>query len=116
MERCPLCDTPIERYTERKCFENLKTLAKDSSHFHYGTPYYRYGVCQQFHFLKGELIKTIWNPCYRCNFVDIVQKNGEIVSQGSPRNLALEIRKLRAELASLKTFLGIKEKEVKIEK
>lgn len=107
-EKCPLCASPIEKYTEKKCLESAKEMSKDGSHFHYGIPYYRYSICPQHHLYKQGLVKTVWNPCLRCKFTDIVKKGEIAVSEPmSARDSAVdsELKKLRRELEFLKRLL-----------
>ena len=68
----------------------------------------RYSICPHHHLYKQGLVKTVWNPCLRCKFTDIVKKGEITISEPmSSRESAVdaELKRLRRELEFLKRLL-----------
>jgi len=63
--RCRICSSPFERFTERKSLKPSRK--KVGSHHHYGTSFIKYGTCSNNHYTKIKRNKVVWDPCGKCD-------------------------------------------------
>lgn len=105
---CPVCGKEFSKFVEKKSYAMCREKSEDKDHFHYGTPFFIYGVCDKFHFSKHKLAKVLWDPCVRCHlkghthtlpsFPSFPSAHGEKITRK-------EFEKVRDELDSLKKTL-----------
>lgn len=67
--KCEKCKRPFERFTIRKSVQPIKRAVDNNRHFHYGTPYTKYGICKINHYTKMHTERTEWQACNICSFV-----------------------------------------------
>lgn len=61
---CKRCPEKLDHFTERKGKSSVKKKVGD--HYHYGHPYFKYGICSKYHFTKIKKIRTQWDVCQKC--------------------------------------------------
>lgn len=76
---CSICKSKIMKYTEKKAYGYARNWSKDKTHYHYGIPFYTYGICEVYHLNKDSLTKIVWNPCIRCNIKGFSEKKNKPV-------------------------------------
>jgi len=64
---CKTCGCRFERFSTRKSYVPVKK--KVSGHIHYGTVYFRYGLCGKNHYTKLNRDRVEWSYCYMCRNV-----------------------------------------------
>lgn len=99
---CRKCKQDIIRYVEKKSFQTIKERVSDNSHFHYGVPYFRYGICRRLHMTKFKMCKVIWDPCIKCKFKGVVT-NYRLPKTPEEQRLE-EIKELRREIEDMKAM------------
>ncbi len=100
MKKCKTCGKFVERYVEKKSYQTVKKRSADNTHFHYGTAFYRYGICSKYHHNKYGKTKVIWDPCIPCKFRGVTRYKLKKVR--GTKEINNDIIQLREEMRLLK--------------
>lgn len=98
---CSVCNGKFVHYNEKKSYLTSRKRSNDNTHFHHGITFFRYGICDKFHYTRIRKTKVIWDPCIRCKFKGITKYKVPKI-KNEITTLRLEVQKLRKEMAKYK--------------
>lgn len=97
MLKCKHCGSEISTFKTRKCMSIVvkKKINVESAgtHYHYGNPNHKYGICSKNHYTFIERVNVDWNSCLLC------VKQEQVISKKA-KFLMAKARKAKKEIPS----------------
>ena len=73
--RCAVCKADFQTKTERRSFKPVRK--KVDNHYHYGSPFIEYGICDRGHYTKIRQTRVNWNGCRDCKYLNTKNRKRE---------------------------------------